>query len=139
MIRPLSQEELAERWKDIKPYIESAIEHGIGETSAHDMFVGAMKGTYECWETLDKNNNTVNFGFVRLNIFEQHKQLQIVTSTNVSSEWDEYGKEGLDYIEATAKELNCKYVTIWGRPGWQKKLKNYGYNYTYAVMTKEIK
>jgi len=137
MIRTLSSEELAERWSEIKPEIERAIEHGIGESTAHDMFVGAMNHTYECWEVLDNTGKTVSVGFVRINRFEQHNQLQVVTTAGEG--WDEYGPSCLDFIESTAKQLGCKYVTIWGRPGWYKKLKKYGYENTYTVLSKEIK
>jgi len=137
MIRSLSQEELAERWKEIKPYIERATAHGIGETSAHDMFVGAMNGTYECWEAFDDNYNTLSFGMARINRFEGHTQLQIVTAAGDG--WDKYGPEALEYAEQYAASIGCKYVTVWGRLGWSKKMKQYGYNHTYSVMTKEIK
>jgi hypothetical protein len=136
MIRSLPQEELAERWKEIKPYIERAIAHGIGETSSHDMFVGAMNGIYECWEAFDEEYNTLSFGMARINQFENHSQLQIVTAAGDG--WDEYGPEALTYAEKYAKAIGCKYVTIWGRLGWTKRLKEYGYNNTYTVMTKEI-
>ena len=136
MIKTLTQEELAERWHEIKPHIEIAIEHGMGETSAHDMFVGAMMGHYECWEVLDDTGNMVSLGFVRVNRFDQHSQLQVVTTAGEG--WDEYGPPCLEFIENTAKQLGCKYVTIWGRPGWYKKLKKYGYNNVYTVLAKEI-
>jgi len=76
MIRSLSQEELAERWKEIKPYIERATAHGIGETSAHDMFVGAMNGSYECWEAFDDNYNTLSLVWLEstdLNVITNYK------------------------------------------------------------------
>lgn len=137
MIRSLSPQELAERWKDIKPYIDCAVEHGIGETTSHDMFVGAMTGTYECWEAFDSEYKTLSFGMARINRFENHNQLQIVTAAGDG--WDNYGPEALKFAEQYAKDIGCKYVTIWGRLGWTKRLKDYGYKHTYSVMTKEIK
>jgi hypothetical protein len=138
MIKVLSQEELALRWVEIKPYIDKAVEHGVGETSSMDMFKGAMNNTYHCVEVIN-NNKTVAFAMLRVNHFEDHSQLQIVTTTASSEdEWETYAKESLQYAEDTARQIGCKYVTIWGRPGWSKKLKSFGYNHTYTVMTKEV-
>jgi len=138
MIKVLSQEELALRWHEVKPYIDKAIEHGIEETSSMDMFKGAMNNTYYCVEVLD-DNTTVSFAMLRVNHYENHSQLQIVTATATSEKkWEQYAKESLEYAEETAKQIGCKYVSVWGRPGWAKKLKEFGYNHTYTVMTKEV-
>ena len=137
MIRALPQEELALRWSEIAPFIDRALEHGMGENTSHDMFVGAMNNQYECWEAIDESGHTLSFGMVRINHFERHKQLQLVAAAGEG--WDEYGPEALEYAEAAAKQLGCQYVTVWGRLGWQKKLKHYGYKHDYVVMSKEIK
>lgn len=135
MIRSLTKEELALRWKEIKPYIDKAVEHGVDETSSMDMFIGAMSNKYECIEaTLE--DKTVSYGMLRVNHFEGHSQLQIVTATG--SGFDEWAEEGLEYVEAYAKEIGCKYVTIWGRLGWPKKLKRFGYRQIYSVCAKEV-
>jgi hypothetical protein len=120
MIKSLSQEELALRWHIIKPYIDRALEHGIGETTSHDMFVGAMNGTYECWEAYNETG-TLSFGMARVNHYPQHKELQIVTAAGDG--WDLYGPEALKYAEDYAKVINCSHVSIWGRLGWAKKIK----------------
>jgi len=138
MIKVLSQEELAIRWHEIKPFIDKAIEHGIEETTSMDMFKGAMNNTYYCIEVIH-NDITVSYAMLRVNHFEQHSQLQIVTATAASEDkWEEYAKESLEYAEQTAKQIGCKYVSVWGRPGWIKKLKTFGYSHTYTVMTKEV-
>jgi len=138
MIKVLSQEELALRWNEIKPYIDKAVEHGLEETSSMDMFIGAMNNTYYCVEVIH-DDITVSFAMLRVNHFEGHSQLQIVTATAASDDkWEEYAAESLEYAEQTAKQIGCKYVSVWGRPGWAKKLKLFGYNHTYTVMTKEV-
>lgn len=135
MIRTLSQEELALRWSEIKPHIDKAVDHGVGETSSMDMFRGAMAGNYECWEVVQGEESKC-FGMVRINTFENHKQLQIVTTTG--TDLDEYSSEALAYAEDYARYLGCKYVTLWGRLGWPRKLKQFGYKHIYSVCAKEV-
>lgn len=137
MINVLTQEELAMNWGEIKKYIDRAMEHGMGEQTSHDMFVGAMNGRYECWEAVDEETGAIlSYGMVRVNHFERQKQLQLVAAAGEG--WDLYGPEALQYAEEVAKELGCSHITVWGRLGWRKKLKHYGYEETYTVMSKEV-
>lgn len=44
----------------------------------------------------------------------------------------------LKTIESYAKEFGCHYSTIYGRDGWIKKLKPYGYEKTHVVLRKKL-
>ena len=131
MIRVLDIEELALRWAEIQPYIQKAVDHGIGESSAHDLFMECMEGWAHCWESDDPKA----FAITRYNKFSQHEQIQIVTCAGDG--WQDYGPEALEMIEQYAREVGCKYVSIWGRKGWECVLPD-GWKHTYAVYTKEI-
>ena len=135
MIRTLSQEEAAIRWGEIKPYVDRALEYSLGERTAHDWFIECMEGKAEIWEAV-VDGETRSFAVVRLSEFQQHKQVQIVTASG--DEWDDYGPEALEFAEDVAKQIKCKYVSIWGRPGWRKKLKPLGYKHAYDVLVKEV-
>ena len=135
MIKPLAQEEVALRWAEIKPYVDRALEHSINEHTAHDWFLDIMHGHVECWEAI-VDGKTTSFGLVRVNHFPQHKQLQIITAAGDG--WDDYGPEALEYAEDVARHIGCARVTVWGRPGWQKKMKALGYEHAYTVMSKEV-
>ena len=134
-IRIIPAEELAETWAYIKPSIDQALEHGVHETSSHDIFVGAMNGKYHIWE-IRIDGRVVNYGATRFNTFNQHKQMQIVTCAG--EDWDLYGADVLKEVERAALLSDCKYVTIWGRPGWERKLKPHGYEKVYTVVMKEV-
>ena len=134
-IRIVLAEELSETWAYIKPHIQRALEHGLHETSAHDIFVGAMHGEYQIWE-IRVDGVVKNYGATRINQFKQHQQMQIVTSTG--EDWDDYGPEVLKEVERAALLSGCKYVSVWGRPGWERKLKTYGYQKAYSVVVKEV-
>lgn len=135
MIRPLGKEELTERWNEIKPYVERANAYGQGEGDAFSYFENCMAGRYECWESI-VDGKTMSFAMVRVNTFPKHKQLQIMTASG--EDWDLYGPEALAYAENVAREIGCKNVTIWGRPGWDRKLKPLGYKKVYTVVSKEV-
>ena len=131
MIRVVYKEELAERWCEIKPYIDRAIAHGIGESSSHDLFMECMNDYGHCWESIEPKA----FGITRFNQFDQHNQIQVVTCAGEG--WQHYGPEALSAIEDYARNAGCKYITIWGRKGWERVLPD-GWKHTYAVYSKEI-
>lgn len=41
-------------------------------------------------------------------------------------------------LEKTAKEANCKYLSLTGRRGWEKPLKTQGWRLQYVTLYKEI-
>lgn len=53
-------------------------------------------------------------------------------------ETQEYNEEWIRAIDKIAEELDCVKVRIFGRPGWTKRLKQYGYNHVYTVVEKEV-
>ena len=122
----LSSEEAADRWHEIKPRIEKALVHGIGETTAHDHFLAIMAGNEQLWE------NNLTFGITRVNVFPRFKQLQIVAATG--SAW----MKSHPVLEQFAKELECSNMSVWGRPGWERALKPLGYKKAYTVMVKDL-
>ena len=130
MIRMLLPDELASRWHEVKPYVDRALAHGVGESTAHDLFMECMNYQAACWEEPGKA-----FAIVRLVHMHKHKQLQIVTTAGEG--FKDYGPEALAILEDFAKQEGCKYVSIWGRKGWERVLPE-GYQHTYSVFHKEI-
>jgi len=42
------------------------------------------------------------------------------------------------WMMENAKVLGCKYVSVCGRLGWVKELRNRGWTYQYAILSKEV-
>ena len=129
MINLISNKELALRWSEFEPQVNKAIAHGIGEATAHDLFVECMTCNAQFWE-LDKG-----VGITRFISFPQHKSLQIVTLTGrgVIKHLETYHK----VIDQFAKETGCHNVLVYGRDKWDKVLPT-GYKKAYSVFSKEL-
>ena len=127
-MRLLETEEVALRWNEIEPRISKALHHGIGECSSFDLFLDCMGGNSQCWE----HEGLV--AITRFNHFPKYKQLQIVAIEGrfFVTDW-EYC---LEFLESFAKEMGCRNVSVWGRPGWKRLLKDY--HEPYAVLVKEV-
>lgn len=126
--RLLDNDELALRWGEIEPQIKRAVDHGIGESSTYDLFLECLNNVAQCWAHED------GFCITRINNFGQYKQLQIVAGGGKN--WFVSGWEMKEVIEQFAKDIGCRNVAIWGRPGWKRVLKDYDEPYT--VLVKEL-
>ncbi len=135
MIRLIEPEELAKKWHLFYKDIEKAIDHGVGESTSHDLFMECMNMNAQCWIIEDDKGNRKGVGITRFLHFSQYKQLQVVTLTGKGIL--KHLGECYKMIEMFAKGTGCKNVSIWGRPGWEKVLPK-DYEKTYTVLVKEI-
>lgn len=127
-MRILDNDELALQWGVIEPKVKRALEHGIGESTAYDLFLECLNNVAQCWVHEEA------VAITRITNYNQYKQLQIVTTT--SDDWFKDGYECLQVFEDFAKDIGCRNVAIWGRPGWKRLLKEYKQPYT--ILIKEI-
>lgn len=124
----LESKDVALRWGELAPKVQEALDHGLGENSAHDLFLECMSGNAQCWVHEDL------VAITRLCRYPQYTQLQLVTVTGplLSGHWQEL----LNFLEEFAKEMGCRNLSIWGRSGWKRILKDY--QEPYAVLIKEL-
>lgn len=127
-MRMLTHEELTLRWREIEPRVSLALSHGTGECSPFDLFKECLSSNAQAWE------HEGLFAITRFNHFPQYKQLQIVVLEGgfFDTDWDYC----LEFLTGFAKELDCKNISVWGRPGWKRVLKNFHEPYT--VLIKEV-
>lgn len=126
----LSGPELAEQWGDIKPQVELALKHGAGTVTSYGLFIQCLGAVAQCW---------VRDGGVCITRFEDiegKKQLAIVCCTD--HDWFSGGPEILEYYEQFAKEQGCRRVVVYGRKGWTRVLKQYGYYEPFVTLIKEV-
>jgi len=72
----------------------------------------------------------------QIQIYPQHKTCLIVAMAGEGM--DEWFENLVCTIETWAKQMNCKYVEEYGRPGWKRVGAPLGYSQVYAVMRKQI-
>ena len=131
MIKILSGPELADQWHIIKPQIEEAIGHGSGAVTSYGLFLQCLGAVGQCWVREE--------GGVCITRFEEiegRRQLAVVACT--SPGWFTHGPELLKILEEFAQSTNCKRTVVYGRKGWAKALKKYGYYEPFITLIKEV-
>lgn len=116
--------------EQIRQAIESAAVYAADETSVDTVLQNLADGRSQAW-TFD--------GFIVVTsvvAYESHSRLRIAyTAGNMT---EEAMAKGLEVLERFAKSVGCTGVEIYGRQGWVRRLKPYGYKQQYAVVLKRI-
>lgn len=128
-MRMLSNEELALDWHMIKPKVDEALVYGLGDITAHDLFLECMAGIGQCWVHEDV------VAMSRIVRYTRYNELVVVTTTGKG--WADYGPSCLEFLEKFARDIGCKYVSIYGRKGWAKVLPE-EYKQPYQIYMKEV-
>jgi hypothetical protein len=131
LMKILSGPELAEQWFEIKPLVEQALKHGSNVVTSHGLLLQCLGSVAQCW-VRDKGEVCIT----RYEEIEGNKQLAIVACT--SPDWFSHGPELLKTLEEFARATNCKRTVVYGRKGWVKTLKKYGYCEPFVTLIKEV-
>tara|TARA_R110000823_G_scaffold173060_1_gene305470 strand:- start:116 stop:508 length:393 start_codon:yes stop_codon:yes gene_type:complete len=130
-MRLLSGPELADQWHIIKPQIEEAMIHGSGLITSHGLFLQCLGAVGQCW-VRDKGGVCIT----RFEEIEGKRQLAVVACT--SPGWFTHGPELLKMLEDFSRLNDCKRTVVYGRKGWARALKKYGYYEPFVTLIKEV-
>lgn len=134
MIKPLEPKELARRWGEIADKIDLALHHGAGSTDSHMLLIYCLSGQAVCWVDENEYGLFQAIAITRIEQYDNYKAMCIVACYATK----EYYEEFLGIVEDCARRAGCKRVTIHGRKGWVKQLKQFGYYEPYTTVTKEV-
>ena len=97
--RVLSHEELADRWHEIKPLVNKSLAYGMGDVTAHGLFIECLGSVSQCWVMDDEEGNLLGVAITRIITHSRYNELVIVTTT--ISGWLDEGPEVLEAVSYT--------------------------------------
>ena len=107
--RVISHEELADRWHEIKDYVNESLVHGLGDVSAHDLFIECLQNICQCW-LVEEEDELIGVAITRILRYKKYSELVIVTTT--TDRWFKVGPTVLEDIEQFARDMDCKYTCL---------------------------
>lgn len=114
-----------ERCRD---WIQAALDYGGNTHDFEDIVSGVMSGYMQFWPARDAAAVTEILTYPKkkvLNIFLAGGNMETIIDMNESAEY-------------FAKANGCTSMTMAGRKGWSKVLKDKGYREAFTVLRKEI-
>lgn len=135
-VRLLGGDELARKWYLVVEKVERSLAHGNGDVSAYDIFIECLAAQSQCWIREDEWGIIHGAAITRILTHKQYKECVIVCTT--SEGWFDHGPEILEQLEDFARNMGCKYTSVYGRKGWKRALEKYGYKEPFITLMKEI-
>ena len=117
----LNPADVLAQWPTIKPHIDSALAHGVGEMNTFQLFQKVMSGHIHIWVYLDEHTQITAVLSTRFLQYENRKSLQIMTCGGAVEDWDIWLAHN-HVFETFGKNNGCSSIQIWGRKGWGRKL-----------------
>lgn len=117
-------------WERVTPMLEKALEYNQEKKLLRHVYDDLRSGR----SLLLFQDNFINMCIVQVDF-------PVVTLELFNGklfEEEELTKEWSDTLDNLTKELGCKTLRILGRPGWTKRLKQYGYKHKYTIVEKEV-
>lgn len=119
----LSPENILKFWNIIEPQISKAAVHGDGELTPTDICRLALNNLAQIWATVDADEELCCVTVTQIMNTENRKHLQIVSLTVVKGTVKQMQGE-FHTLEDYAKQQGCSSLRVWGRKGWERKLKS---------------
>lgn len=121
-------------WERVEPYIESALEHGIGEYLPEDIRVGCVERKMQLWVIWDKGIRAV----VVTQILRYPRKSILLGLLIAGEGFKEWSPMLDEMLEKFGQEKGCHYIELFGRKGWSKVLPKLNYRETVRMYTKDI-
>ena len=119
----LSPNEILKVWHLIEADIEKALDHGINEITILDMCKQALNNKIFIFITLDRDKKIVCTTTLRLLNYGSVKTCQIITNTTNGIPLKQVEHDHRVF-EDFARDNGCSHMQVWGRKGWQRRLKS---------------
>ena len=119
----LSPNEILKVWHLIEADIEKALDHGINEITILDMCKQALNNKIFIFITLDREKKIVSTTTLRFLNYGSVKTCQIITNTTNGIPLKQVEHDHRIF-EDFARDNGCSHMQVWGRKGWQRRLKS---------------
>lgn len=121
-------------WKEAAPIIEKALDRADDKYSLEDIRKFILEKKMSLWVCFENHIMTACV-LTQIVCYPQSKRLLIFSMSGVGIEnWLKFEHLMKEY----AIRENCSYVEVYGRPGWEKMLKNYGYDKIHTVLRAKL-
>jgi hypothetical protein len=122
--------------EDIDEHIKKAIEHSNGEFDAISIYEQVSQGLMSAWIVSDEEYNIMAVLITELVTYPLRSMVRIVLCGG--EKLDKWLDTFLNKMDEYARNLGASGIEVVGRKGWERMLKNYGYEYTYTALFKEV-
>ena len=124
-----------EAWSEVSPFIQLGLDYAQNELDLEDVLEGIKKNRIV---PIVMGYHGEILAVVTMEVCNKPRKRIMTLMTCGGAELDSWLDEFMDVAYNLAIEQKCDAIYINGRRGWERKLKRYGYNTAYTVLTREL-
>lgn len=136
MYKLINPYNVADNWNMVEPFIKDAIVNQDDVVDLDYIRNRAMQGSCQIWVGQNPVTNEIDLVLVSESIHSNGKNVLILrwASGKNMDEW--FFDIGL--LENWAKEKGFDEIEVWGRRGWERKLRPLGYTHRFTVISRNL-
>ena len=123
-VSPVNTKDIESIWPFIEGYMKRAAKYTYGRYEAEDIKDNLLKEPQQLWIAFD---DTKLYGAVVTEITEYPRMKVLTVHFLAGIEFETWKDPMLKLVQQFGKDNGCKLIDSYGRPGWERVWKNYGY------------
>ncbi len=130
------QEAIGSVWKDVDEILKRAVDTVKDKSEVIDILTGIYEGMYVLWVVMNEDDKIIAAFTTRLIQYPRRRALALdwVGGTQMK-EWED---QLIETMKRYANELDCSHLEGYGRKGWGRALKKYGFYPEYIAYRMEL-
>ena len=130
------QEAIGSVWKDVDEILKRAVDTVKDKSEVIDILTGIYEGMYVLWVVMNEDDKIIAAFTTRLIQYPRRRALALdwVDGTQMK-EWED---QLIDTMKRYGNELGCSHLEGYGRKGWGRALKKYGFYPEYIAYRMEL-
>ena len=130
------QEAIGSVWKDVDGILKRAVDTVKDKSEVIDILTGVYEGMYALWVVMNEDDKIEAAFTTRLIQYPRRRALALdwVGGTQMK-EWED---QLIDTMKRYGNELGCSHLEGYGRKGWGRALKKYGFYPEYIAYRMEL-
>ena len=132
----MPQEAIGSVWKDVDEILKRAVDTVKDKSEVIDILTGVYEGMYVLWVVMNEDDKIIAAFTTRLIQYPRRRALALdwVGGTQMK-EWED---QLIDTMKRYGNELGCSHLEGYGRKGWGRALKKYGFYPEYIAYRMEL-
>lgn len=132
----MPQEAIGSVWKDVDGILKRAVDTVKDKSEVIDILTGIYEGMYVLWVVMNEDDKIIAAFTTRLIQYPRRRALALdwVGGTQMK-EWED---QLIDTMKRYGNELGCSHLEGYGRKGWGRALKKYGFYPEYIAYRMEL-
>ena len=123
-------------WKDVDEILKRAVDTVKDKSEVIDILTGVYEDMYALWVVMNDEDKVIAAFTTRLIQYPRRRALALdwVGGTQMK-EWE---NQLIDTMKRYANKLDCSHLEGYGRKGWGRALKKYGFYPEYIAYRMEL-